>query len=269
MPTPPTPLADRDLVRWAPGDLRTRCPGYLVTRTPRALQRWGEFPQWTRSTRVLRVGALGVLGAILSAAATVPAPPREGHFFVDETGRLSNAVRAEIDALAASVEQGGYGHLQILVTNGAADADARAREVFDAWPAGHAERFDGALLMIAVQQRQASIVLGDGFGRFAKAAAPQVVKKWIAPQLSEGDVDAATATGARAMLDLLVRYHRPSQEPDSGEPPADDEEKPADALAPPTDADLSRSLIVPMMLIAPLGLLLLGGVLVYTFTRKR
>jgi uncharacterized membrane protein YgcG len=198
--------------------------------------------------------------------AAVPAPPFDGHPLVDVGGRISVKVRAEVEELAATIHEGGYGELNVLVVDTA--DDALARSVFDAWPIGHLEKLDGALLVVGT--RSANVVLGDGFGRIAKAQAPQLVGKWIVPALQDGDVDTATATGTRAMLDLMVRFHRPTHDDDGGgineqnvepHPPGD--------LPPPADTDLGNALTVPLLLVAPLFLLLLGGAAVYFIARRR
>jgi hypothetical protein len=115
------------------------------------------------------------------------------------------------------------------------------------------------------------VVLGDGFGRIAKAQVPQLIGKWIWPALRDGDVDTATATGTRAMLDLMVRFHRPTRDDDGGGGINEQtvEPRPPEDLPPPADTDLWHALLVPLGLVAPLFLLLLGGAVVYALARKR
>lgn len=207
-----------------------------------------------------------MLASTLLLLAAVPAAPSEGHHLVDVGGRTSVKVRAEVEELAATLHEGGYGELNVLVADNADDAFARS--VFDAWPIGHLETFDGALLVVT--PRTAHVVLGDGFGRIAKAQVPQLVGKWIVPALQQGDVDTATATGTRAMLDLMVRFHRPTHDDeDGGINEQSVESRPPDDLPPPADTDLGRQLLVPLVLVAPLFLLLLGGAAVYFIARRR
>jgi uncharacterized membrane protein YgcG len=198
-----------------------------------------------------------VLLALLLCA--IPAPPATGHHFVDTSGKVSTKVRDEIDELAETVHSGDYGELAVAVLDACDDAQQTGREIFDAWPLGHAEHYDGALLIICAAQPKAAIVLGDGFGRFAKAQSPQVIGKWIVPSLKEGDIDTAAATGTRAMLDLLVRYHRPTHDDavDAGPEEAEDEGPPT--LPSPEDPDLWHAFAVPATLGAPLLLMILGG----------
>jgi uncharacterized membrane protein YgcG len=189
----------------------------------------------------------------------VPAPPAAGHHFVDTSGKLSTKVRDEIDELAETVHTGDYGELAVAVLDACDDAQATGREIFDAWPVGHAEHYDGALLIICAAQPRAAIVLGDGFGRFAKAQSPQVIGKWIAPSLREGDIDTAAATGTRAMLDLLVRYHRPAHDDAVEVGTERDSSEQTPTLPSPEDPDLWHAFAVPTILGAPLLLMLLGG----------
>jgi hypothetical protein len=100
---------------------------------------------------------------------------------------------------------------------------------------------------------------------------PQLIGKWIWPALRDGDVDTATATGTRAMLDLMVRFHRPTRDEDDGGGINEQavEPRPPDDLPPPADTDLGHALLVPLGLVAPLFLLLLGGAVVYALARKR
>jgi len=136
-------------------------------------------------------------------------PPAEGHFITDATQTVSPAAKAQVDELAATVHVGGFGELMVLVvdTTGKTPIDKHATLVFSTWPVGHAENVDGALLVIAVKDKKAALVLGDGYGRIAAKETDALVNDAVLPSLKAGKLDDAVVGGARAVLRLLEKHH--------------------------------------------------------------
>ncbi len=148
-------------------------------------------------------------GLLLALLLTVDPPP-EGHFITDATGTVSAAAKAEVDELAATIHVGGFGELMVLVveTTGKTPAQKQAVTVFSTWPVGHAENVDGALLLIAVKDKTAALVLGDGYGRIPAKERDELLAAAVTPALKAGKTDEAVTGGARAVLKLLEKYHR-------------------------------------------------------------
>jgi len=85
--------------------------------------------------------------------------------------------------------------------------------VFSTWPVGHAENIDGALLLVAVKDKTAALVLGDSF----VAVSTKDVEAAVLAKLKEGKLDDALRDGARAVLNLLESHHQ--QRRDAGTSP--------------------------------------------------
>jgi len=148
------------------------------------------------------------MGLLLALVLCVD-PPAEGHFIADATSTVSAAAKADVDELAATVHVGGFGELMVLVvdTTGKTPVDKHALLVFSSWPVGHAENVDGALLVIAVKDKKAALVLGDGYGRIAAKETDALINDAVLPALRAGKLDDAVVGGARAVLRLLEKHH--------------------------------------------------------------
>jgi uncharacterized protein len=137
-------------------------------------------------------------------------PPPEGHFVTDTTNSVSAATKAEVDELAATIHVGGFGELMVLVvdkTNGVAPQKF-AVNVFSNWPVGHAENVDGALLLIAVSEKKAALVLGDGYRGITQKQTDALLEQSVLPLLKAGKRDEAVLEGSRAVLKLLEKNHQ-------------------------------------------------------------
>jgi uncharacterized membrane protein YgcG len=159
---------------------------------------------------------------LLMVLAADPQPPPEGRFIVDQTdGGISAQARADVDELALTVHAGGFGELMVLVVESTAGVPAAkyGMKVFAAWPVGHAENVDGALLVLARRDKTCALVLGDSFvGLSTRAVEDAVVAK-----LKDGKLDEAVRAGATGALRLLEGYRKggaasppPPEKPDAG-----------------------------------------------------
>ncbi|MFP2928841.1 TPM domain-containing protein [Pyxidicoccus sp. 3LG] len=135
----------------------------------------------------------------------VPRPSR-GKWSVDTTGTISASVRAEVDRLGNEVNRDGQGQLAVVVvdtTSGRAPRDF-ALTLFNRWGIGQAGRDDGALLFIALKDRKAEIILGDGVdGAGEQEASDSLMSGTIIPAFKRGDPDGAVRDGARGLHRLL------------------------------------------------------------------
>ncbi len=149
--------------------------------------------------------------ALVAVAVLAVDPPAEGHFIADPGALVTPAAKAQVDELAATVHVGGFGELMVLVvdTTGKTAIDKHATLVFSNWPVGHAENVDGALLVIAVKDKKAALVLGDGYGRISSKETDALISDQVLPALKAGKVDDAVVSGAKAVLRLLEKHHVP------------------------------------------------------------
>ncbi len=160
-----------------------------------------------RASLLCAVLLLAVSGpALAESVDSIPRPPT-GSWAVDTTGTLTPETLAEVDSLGAEVDRKGDGQLAVVLVGSVSGRDPRtfATELFNQWGIGHAGRNDGALLFIAVNDRAAEIVLGDGVdGPEDLRVSDAVMQGRIVPAFKRGDPNAAVIAGARGLRTLLA-----------------------------------------------------------------
>jgi uncharacterized protein len=132
--------------------------------------------------------------------------PTRNTWVVDVTGTLRDATLAEVDRLGSEVERSGRGQLVVAVVSTTDGRPARtfATELFNRWGIGHARRDDGALLFIALRDRKAEIILGDGVDTPEDVArSRELMRESIVPAFRGGDPNVAVLAGARGLKALL------------------------------------------------------------------
>ncbi len=150
------------------------------------------------------------VGLLLSATVSwaspwdIPAPPR-GQWVLDRTSKLSGSTVSEVNRLAAALDSAGAGQLGVLVTDSTQGVNPRdfATGVFNNWGVGHAGANDGVLLFIAVNDRKAEIVLGDG-SRVQRSQTDAVMRDAVVSNMKRSDLDGAVRSAAHA-LDGVMR----------------------------------------------------------------
>ena len=79
-----------------------------------------------------------------------------------------------------------------------------ANRLFRHWHLGGAEEDDGALLLVAPNERKVRIEVGYGLeGVLTDAAASTIVQSLVLPRFRAGDLQGGVEAGARGMLELL------------------------------------------------------------------
>lgn len=134
--------------------------------------------------------------------------PRPGSWSVDTTGTLSSSTLAGVNRWGAEVDGKGLGQLAVVVvgTTGGRNPRTFATDLFNRWGLGHAGRHDGALLLIALRDRKAEIVLGDGVDSGSDTdRSDALMSGEIVPAFKRGDPNGAVLAGARGLSDLLER----------------------------------------------------------------
>lgn len=126
---------------------------------------------------------------------------------VDTTRTLTPQTLAEVDQLGNALVRDGQGQLAVVVvdTTGRQPPRAFALELFNRWGLGTAGRDDGALLFIALDDRAAEIILGDGVdGPNEQARSDAIMANDVVPAFKRGSPDDAVLEGARGLHQLIV-----------------------------------------------------------------
>ncbi|MHB8872710.1 MAG: TPM domain-containing protein [Myxococcaceae bacterium] len=186
----------------------------------------------------MRIGALAAtlllsFQALALDASQVPRPPR-GRWAVDLTGRIRHPTLADLDRIAGEVDVGGGGQLGVAVVDSTSGAPHRdfATAVFNRWGVGHAGRNDGVLLFVALADRKAEIVLGDGLLSVPTFETDRIMRDDIVANFRRGDPDAALVAGAHSLAGLLARR--------VGAPPPSQDAAPVSAPELPVPADVEE-----------------------------
>ncbi|MEI6636862.1 MAG: TPM domain-containing protein [Planctomycetota bacterium] len=126
--------------------------------------------------------------ALADGPATIDGPRPPGHV-VDAVGLLGADDVAAIERLAAGIEAAAGGDLVVVVirTTGERPHRAFATELFNRWQLGSAERNDGLLIFVALDDRKAEIVLGDGLDDpLQMKASQQIMDNVLIPEFKAG-----------------------------------------------------------------------------------
>ena len=162
---------------------------------------------------------------------------------VDQTGTLSAEQKATLERVLDAFEKRKGGQITVVMvrTTGGEPIEQYALRVAEQWKLGRKGADDGALLVVAKDDRALRIEVGYGLeGALNDATAKRIVSDIITPRFREGDFFGGISAGVDRMIKVI-----------DGEP------LPAPARsAPAVDGDVFQFL--PVVLIAAL---VVGGIL--------
>lgn len=156
------------------------------------------------------------VGLLVAPATAVPperiADPRPGSAVVDLTGTLDPADVAAIDALATRARAGG--EIVVVVIDSVDGAVPRqfTTRLFNRWRLDSSARNRGVLLLAALADRKAEIVLGDGYPAAATRVTDRIMREVVVARFRSDRPREAMVEGARALVeDLVLGAAVPSQ----------------------------------------------------------
>jgi uncharacterized protein len=156
--------------------------------------------------RVARLGAglLLLLSAFL-VSADVAVPPLTARV-TDLTGTLSGAAVARIEAKLKDLEAKKGSQIAVLIvpTTQPEEIEQFGIRVADAWKIGRKGIEDGAILLVAKDDRRVRIEVGNGLeGAMPDAIANRIVSETITPQFKLGDFDGGVEKGVDKMISVI------------------------------------------------------------------
>jgi uncharacterized protein len=208
------------------------------------------------------VFALWFLAATAGAAldpASIPSPRPQG-WVVDQARLLSAEDIAALNALGDAVRQRDGAEMAIVTvgSTGGAEPRAFATTLFNRWEIGDRVRNNGLLLFVAIGDRSAEIVLGDGIDSDAGVArSDRIMQEVIVPRFRRGDNAGAIVAGARACAAAF--FFLPDTAAPSAEVTAVESETPPPAQMPFPRPQGSIMPPVSEIILLVLVLLLFGG----------
>jgi uncharacterized protein len=155
----------------------------------------------------MRIAAAGA-GLLLFAAlasADVAVPPYSAPV-VDLTGTLSGGAVARIEAKLTDLQTQKGSQIAVLVvpTTQPEEIEQYSIRVADAWKAGRKNVDDGAILLVAKDDRRVRIEVGRGLeGAMPDAIANRIIDENITPRFKAGDFDGGIEAGVDKMIAVV------------------------------------------------------------------
>ena len=161
-----------------------------------------------RNTRTMAIwfllAVVWTVGVAKSTQRTVPA--LWGLHVHDEAGVLSQAAIDRLEKELKEYEDSTSNQLAILVIP-SLDGDILEQyslRVAESWKLGQADKDNGALLLIVVDDRKMRIETGQGLeGALTDAVCSRIIRKEIAPAFRKGDYDEGISAGIQAMITAI------------------------------------------------------------------
>ena len=153
-----------------------------------------------RGKAILLACALGWFGI---AAAQVPVPPLTGHV-IDQTGTLSAEQKATLEQNLTAFEARKGSQLAVLMVASTAPeaVEQYALRVAEQWKLGRKKVDDGAILVVAKNDRAMRIEVGYGLeGALTDLTSKRIISETILPRFKGGDFYGGITAG----VDQIIR----------------------------------------------------------------
>lgn len=156
----------------------------------------------------MRLASAGLVTGIIflfGCSANTVSFPEFSAPIVDVVDAVDNNIEA---SLSAELEQfrttsGPQIAVAVIATTGQASIEDYAIDLARKWAIGDAQRDDGVLILVALDDRKLRIEVGSGAeGDLTDITAGRIVDEVMLPLLRVDDVDAAVVQGARAVMSV-------------------------------------------------------------------
>lgn len=178
---------------------------------------------WWRSTLVGLLLLSAVLGWPLGHA-QVPVPPLTGHV-VDTTQTLSPADQAQIEQALTALEARKGSQLAVLLVRSTKPEPMEqfALRVAEQWKLGRKKVDDGAILILAKDDRTLRIEVGYGLeGALNDATCQRIIEETITPHLRQQDFAGGITAGMQRMVQIIDAEPLPARATPSSVDPMKD-----------------------------------------------
>jgi uncharacterized protein len=139
------------------------------------------------------------------AAAQVPVPPLGGRV-TDQTGTLTNEQKTALEEILRSFEARKGSQVAVLIVPSTAPEtiEQYALRVAERWKPGRKNVDDGALLVVAKDDRTLRIEVGYGLeGTLTDAASKRIISEIIVPRFRQGDFYGGITAGVDGILRVI------------------------------------------------------------------
>ena len=157
-----------------------------------------------------------LIAAPLLLAALQPIPPLAARV-TDLTGTLSAAERTQLEARLADFEARKGAQIAVLIVPSTApeQIEQYSIRVVDAWKPGREKPDDGALLLIAKDDRSLRIEVGRGLeGALTDLVSKRIIADTITPYFRQGDFAGGINAGVEQMIRVVDGEPLPEPDPE-------------------------------------------------------
>jgi uncharacterized protein len=155
--------------------------------------------------RLCSLGAGLILLFAVLARADVAVPAYSARV-IDLTGTLSGGAVASLEAKLANLETQKGSQIAVLIvpTTQPEEIEQYSIRVADAWKAGRKNIDDGAILLVAKNDRRVRIEVGKGLeGALPDATANRIIDENITPRFKAGDFDGGVQAGVDKIIAVV------------------------------------------------------------------
>ncbi len=145
---------------------------------------------------------LAILFFVITPSATHAAIPQSAGYVTDEAGLLTPEQIASLNRLLSEYEQRTTNQIVVLTVKSldGRDIESYSIAVAESWKAGQKHKDNGAILIVAPNERQVRIEVGYGLeGVLTDAKSAQIIRNILAPRFREKDYYAGIAAAVSAM----------------------------------------------------------------------
>src|SRR5260221_13907528 len=149
--------------------------------------------------RILAVSFL--LFISISSFAQRAVPDHGGVWVHDEANVLSASTKAQLEAVLKAERDSTSNQIAVLIIPSldGDDIDSYGIRVAEAWKVGTKDNDNGAILIVAIQDRKVRIEVGQGLeGILTDPMSSRINRNEIAPRFRQGDYDGGSNAGASA-----------------------------------------------------------------------
>ncbi|MFS8086583.1 MAG: TPM domain-containing protein [Acidobacteriota bacterium] len=139
------------------------------------------------------------------AVAQIPVPPLTGHV-TDQTATLTPAQQATLEQTLQAFEARKGSQLAVLIvpTTAPETIEQYALRVAEQWKLGRKKVDDGAILVVAKNDRALRIEVGYGLeGVLNDATAKRIISEIVVPRFQQGDFQGGIAAGVEQMIRVV------------------------------------------------------------------
>ncbi|GFE58444.1 YgcG family protein [Geobacter sp. AOG1] len=151
-----------------------------------------------------RLLSLILLLLLTGSAYSLDVPALRGHVN-DYAGMLSPAVVQQLERRLAEFEQSDSTQIVVLTvpTLAGENIEAYSIRVAESWKIGQKGLDNGAILLVAAQERKIRIEVGRGLeGKLTDLVAGRIIRNDIGPRFKAGDFDGGVQAGVTAIMDV-------------------------------------------------------------------